>query len=94
MNAGPVLSPKLDYCKSLFIDIPDFFITKLKCVKIATAMIVLNITKYNSISPYLHLLPDLIVFKGVNSDASDYIQSLLSIGQSPRPLCSGNKMYK
>ena len=27
-----VISEKLDYCISLFVDIPDFLITKLQCV--------------------------------------------------------------
>ena len=51
----------------------------------------------------LHWLPvrqriiyklNLIVFKALKGDAPDYIQSLLSLNQPPRPLRSSDKMYK
>ena len=40
-----VISVKLDYCNSLFIDIPDYLITKLQHVQNAAARIVLNLKK-------------------------------------------------
>ena len=40
-----VISAKLDYCNSLFIDIPDYLITKLQRVQNAAARIVLNLKK-------------------------------------------------
>ena len=40
-----VISVKLDYCNSLFIDIPDYLITKLQHVQKAAARIVLNLKK-------------------------------------------------
>ena len=101
-----VISAKLDYCNSLFIDIPDYLITKLQRVQNAAARIVLNLKKYDSITPHLmklHWLPvrqriiyklNLIVFKALKGDAPDYIQSLLSLNQPPRPLRSSDKMYK
>ena len=101
-----VISATLDYCNSLFVDIPDFLITKLQCVQTAAARIVLNLKKYDSVTPYLmklHWLPvrqhiiyklNLIVFKALNGDVPDYIQSLLSINQLARPLRLGDKMYK
>ena len=100
-----VISAKLDYCNSLFVNIPDFLITKLQCVQNAASRIVLNLQKYDSVTPYLmklHWLPvrqhliyklNLIVFKALKGDAPDYIQSLLSINQQARPLHSGDKMY-
>ena len=90
----------------LFVDIPDFLITKLQCVQNAVARIVLNLKKYDSVTPYLmnlHWLPvreciiyklNLIVFKVLKGDAPNYSQSLLSINQLARPLRSGDKMYK
>ena len=87
-----VISAKLDYCNSLFVDIPDFLITNLR-VQNAAASIVLNLKKYDSVIPYLMKLPclpvrhhiiyklNLIVFKALKGDAPDYIQSLLSINQ-------------
>ena len=48
-----VISVKLDYCNSLFIDIPDYLITKLQHVQNAAARIVLNLKKYDSIIPHL-----------------------------------------
>ena len=101
-----VISAKLDYCNSLFIDIPDYLITNLQRVQNAAARIVLNLKKYDSITPHLmklHWLPvrqriiyklNLIVFKALKGDAPDYIQSLLSLNQPPRPLRSSDKMYK
>ena len=47
-----VISAKLDICNSLFVDIPDFFITKLR-VQNAAARIVLNLKKYDSVTSYL-----------------------------------------
>ena len=55
-----VISAKLDYCNSLFIDIPDYLITKLQRVQNAAARIVLNLKKYDSVTPHLmklHWLP-------------------------------------
>ena len=84
----------------------DFFITKLQRVQNAAARNVLKLKKYDSVTPYLmklHWLPvrkriiyklNLIVFKALKGDALDYIQSLLSIKQTARPLRSGDKMYK
>ena len=101
-----VICAKLDYCNSPFVYIPDFFITKLQRVQNAAARIVLNLKKYDSVTPYLmklHRLPvrqriiyklNPIVFKALKGDAPDYIQSLLSINQLARPLRSGDKMYK
>ena len=63
-------------------------------------------TLYDCVTPYLmklHWLPvrqriiyklNLIVFKALKGDTPDYIQSLLSINQLSRPICSGDKMYK
>ena len=51
-----VISAKLDYCNSLFVDIPDFLITKLQCVQNAVARIVLNLKKYDSVTPYTGIL--------------------------------------
>ena len=48
-----VISAKLDYCNSLFIDIPAFFVTKFQRVQNAALRIVLNLKKYNSVTPYL-----------------------------------------
>ena len=99
-----VISAKLDYSNSLSVDIPDFLITKLQ--RVQTARIVLNLKKYDSVTPYLmklHWHPvrqriisklNLIVFKALKGDAPDYMQSLLSINQLARPLHSGDKMYK
>ena len=101
-----VISAKLDNCNSLFVDIPDFLITKLQRVQNAAARTVLNLKKYDSVTPYLmklHWLSirqriiyklNLIVFKALKGDAPDYIQSLISINQLARPLRSGDKMYK
>ena len=70
------------------------------------ARIVLNLKKYDSVTPYLlklHWLPirqciiyklNLIMFKALKGDTPNYIQSLLSINQLVKPLCSGDKMYK
>ena len=100
-----VISAKLDYCNSLFIDIQNFFITKLR-VQNAAARIVLNLKKYDSVTPYLmklHWLPlgqciiyklNLIVFKTLKGDAPKHIHSLLFINQLPRALRLGDKMYK
>ena len=78
-----VISAKLDYCNSLFIDIPDYLITKLQRVQNAAARIILNLKKYDSITPHLmklHWLPvrqliiyklNLIVFKALKGDAPD-----------------------
>ena len=80
-----VISAKLDYCNSLFIDISDYLITKLQRVQNAAARIVLNLKKYDSMTPHLmklHWLPvrqriiyklNLIVFKALKGDAPDYI---------------------
>ena len=96
-----VVSAKLDYCNSLFVDIPEFLITKSQSVQNLAARIVLNLKKYDSVTPYLmklHWLPirqhiiyklNLIVFKALKGDAPDYIQSLLSINQQARPLHLG-----
>ena len=101
-----VISAKLDYCNSLFVDIPDFLISKLQRVQNVAVRIVLKLKKYDSITTYLmklHWLPvrqhisyklNLIVFKALKGDAPDYIQSLFSINQPARPLCLGDKMYK
>ena len=45
-----VTSAKLDYCGFLFVDIPDFLITKLQHVQNGAARIVLNLKKYDSVS--------------------------------------------
>ena len=37
---------------------------------------------------------NLIVFKALNCDAPNYIQSLVSINQPPKPLRSGDKKYE
>ena len=79
-----VISAKLDYCNSLFIDIPDSLITKLQCVPNAAARIVRNFKKYNSLTSYvmkLHWLPvrqciiyklNIIVFKALKGDTPNY----------------------
>ena len=101
-NVHSVISAKSDYCNSPVFDIPDFFITKLH-VQNAAAKIVLNFMKYDTYLMKLHWLPlrqriiyklNLIVFKVLKGDALDYIQSLLSMNQLARPLCSGDKIYK
>ena len=81
-----VISSKLDYCNSLFVDIPDFLITKLQCEPNVAARIVLNLKKYDSLTPYLrklHWLPvtqciiyklNLIVFKALKG-----VHSILAI---------------
>ena len=68
-----------------------FFITKLHRVQNAAAPIVLNLKKYDSVTPYLmelHWLAvrqriiyklNLTVLKELTGDAPDYIQSLFSI---------------
>ena len=43
----------LDYCKSLFINIQKFLIIKLQHVQNAAARIVLNLKKYDFVTPYL-----------------------------------------
>ena len=47
------ISAKLDYCNSLFIDIPDYLIAKLQRVQNAAARIVLKLKKYDSVTPHL-----------------------------------------
>ena len=65
---------------------PNYLIAKLR-VQNAAARIVLNLKKYDSVTPHLmelHWLPireriiykvNLIVSKALNGDAPDYIQS-------------------
>ena len=101
-----VISAKLDYCNSLFVDIPDFFITNLQQVQNVTATIALKLKKHDFVTPYLmklYWLPirqciiynlNLIVFKTLNGNASVSIQSLQSINQLQRPLHSSDKMNK
>ena len=93
-------------CDHQIITLYAFLITKLQCIQNAAARIVLNLKKYDSVTPYLmklHCLPirqrifyklNLIVFKALKGDAPDYIQSLLSINKLRRPLSSVNNMYK
>ena len=49
-----VISAKLDYCNSLFINIPDYLVAKLQCVHNAVARIVLNLKKYDSVTRHPH----------------------------------------
>ena len=72
-----VISAKLGYCNSLFIDVPDCLIAKLQRVQNAAARIVLNLKKYDSVTPHLvrlHGLPvkQCITYK-VNGNDPDYI---------------------
>ena len=101
-----VISEKLDYCNSLFIDIPDYLIEKFQHVQNAAARFVLNLKKFHPVTPNLmelNWLPirqciiykvNLIVFKELNGDAPEYIQSLLSLDQPSRSLRSSEKVYK
>ena len=102
-----VISAKLDYCNSLFVDIPDFLITKLQRVQNAATRIVLiefeEVRLCNTLSDETALATcktaiiyklNLIVFKALKGDALNYIQSLLSINQLARLLCSGDQIYK
>ena len=101
-----VICVKLDHCNCLLVGIPDYVITKLQHAQNAAARIVVNLKKYDSVTPYvmkLHWLAvrqhiihklNLIVFKALKGHAPDNIQSLLSINQLPRLLSSGDKMYK
>ena len=79
-----VISAKLDYCNFLFIDVPDYLIAKLQ--RALTASIVLNLKKYDSVTPHpieLHWLRirqciiykvNLVVFKALNGDPPHWIK--------------------
>ena len=75
--AHSIISAKLHYCNS-FVDVPDYLIAKFRTCSNAAARIVLNLKKYESVTPHfmeLHWLPirqriiykvNLIVFKALN----------------------------
>ena len=59
--ANPLVSSRLDYCKSLFESLSSFNICKeLQCIQNALTMIVTNCYIYSQASPYFkqfHWLP-------------------------------------
>ena len=48
-----VISAKIEYCNSLFIGIAEYLVTKLQSVQNCAARSVLNLRKYDSITPAL-----------------------------------------
>ena len=100
-----VISSRIDYCNSLFIGISEYLIKKLQLVQNYAARIVLNLKKFDSITPALiklHWLPvkqrivykvNLLVFKALNGDAPDYIRSMFTFYNPPRTLRSSSKKY-
>ena len=83
--------PKIDYCNSLFLNLPSQDISKLQRLMNAAIRFIFNIRKrQTSITPYLkkcHILPVLLrirfkvcvlVFKCVTGTAPEYLSSLIN----------------
>jgi hypothetical protein len=101
------VTSRLDYCNSLFIELPKYLIKQLQGVQNAAARLISGTRKFDHITPVLiklHWLPVheriqfkvlLLTHKALNGKAPVYIRELLTLLDDLRPtrkLRSSNRM--
>lgn len=88
------ITSRIDYCNSLFVNLPNKDLKRLQCILNRAARLLYNLPPFTSISPYLyelHWLPIkariefkicLLVFKVLHSNQPSYLRDLLLNYQS------------
>ena len=88
---------KLDYCNSLFINLPSSSLNHLQCIQNFAARLLLRQSRYSHATPllkHLHWLPvqDRVVFKlmlltykSINLKTPHYLKSLINLKSPSRP---------
>jgi hypothetical protein len=99
--ATSLVQSKLDYCNSLYLNLPTYHINKLQVIKNNMARAITCKRKFDHVTPALHSLHwlkirqridykiILLIYTALQTGQPQYLQQLLTV-QQPRPTRSGS----